>query len=74
MMMTKKQTKIVSYEPQRYKAKQTSLPVYKKAKIKMLERDFCIPMNAEEKGYLNALTTETEIDRYAHKLMDKYWN
>lgn len=48
-----------------------SLPAYKKWKLKMLEKDFCIKVSPEEKEHINSLKTEMAVDRYAHKLLDK---
>lgn len=54
--------------------KRKSLPNYKKWKLKLLEKDFCIKVSPEEKEHINDLKTEMEVDRYAHKLLDKAWN
>ncbi len=46
-----------------------ALKQYKKEKIKLLTREFCIPMSDKQKEHLNALTTEISIDNYALQLI-----
>ena len=57
-----------------YGAKTMSIKTYRKMKIKMLERDFKIPLNKEEKDHINALETEAAIDRYARTILLNHWN
>lgn len=62
-------------EPNIYKRERNvSLPQYKNNKIKILQRDFCIPLTSEEIEHMKSLTSETSVDRYARELMNKYWN
>lgn len=46
-----------------------TLKQYKKEKIKLLTREFCVPMSDEQKEHLNNLETEISIDNYALKLI-----
>ncbi len=46
-----------------------TLKQYKKEKIKLLTREFCVPMSDEQKEHLNALETEISIDNYALQLI-----
>lgn len=57
-----------------YGSKKVSIQVYRKMKIKMLEREFMIPLKPEEKNHINELETEAAIDRYARTILQKYWN
>ena len=51
-----------------------SLNAYRKAKIKMLEQEFMIPLKAEEKSHMDTLQTEGAIDRYARTIISSRWN
>lgn len=51
-----------------------TLSSYKKWKIKMLKKDFCIKLSPDEEKHINNLKTEMEIDRYIHTLLNKAWN
>ena len=79
MMLSKRNKAVypaeICNEPKVYKReKSVSLPQYKKNKIKILQRDFCIPLTSEEIEHMKSLTSETSVDRYARELMNKYWN
>lgn len=79
MMLSKRNKAVypaeICNEPKVYKReKSVSLPQYKKNKIKMLQRDFCLKLTEEEIETINSLESETEIDRYARELMEKHWN
>lgn len=52
-----------------YKDRTTSLLEYKKHKIKMLERDFCVSLTDEQREIINGLNSEIAVDRYARKLL-----
>lgn len=45
-----------------------TLKQYKKWKLKVLE-ELCIVLTDEEKDYLNSLGSESDVDRYAHRLI-----
>ena len=49
--------------------KTASLSQYIKEKIRMLREDFCIKLSYAEVAHLKALTTETQVDQYAHDLL-----
>lgn len=51
-----------------------SIKTYRKAKIKMLEKDFKIPLTADEKAHFNTLETEAAIDRYARTILHSRWD
>lgn len=53
---------------------QMSIPRYRKAKIKMLEKEFMIPLKPDEKKHFEALETEAAIDRYARTILQSRWN
>lgn len=46
-----------------------SLEQYKKNKIKMLERDFCVPLTDEQREIINGLSSEIAVDRYSRQLL-----
>ena len=46
-----------------------SLDSYKRQKIKILKRQFCVRMTDEQEEYLNSLKSEIAIDNYARSLM-----
>lgn len=43
--------------------------MYKKEKINLLTREFCIPMSNEQKEHLKSLETEISVDNYALQLI-----
>lgn len=47
------------------------LPIYKREKIRMLTKDFCIKMSAEEKAHLNELPDEVSVDKYAREMFNR---
>ena len=49
-----------------------SLHAYKKDKIKLLKRDFLVPMKAHEIDKLMELESEIQVDNYVHGLLNKY--
>lgn len=51
-----------------------SIKTYRKAKIKMLEKDFKVPLSKEEKDHFNTLETEAAIDRYARTILHSRWD
>jgi hypothetical protein len=53
---------------------QMSLKSYRKAKIKMLEKEFMIPLKPEEKEHFETLQTEVAIDRYSRTIISSRWN
>ena len=46
---------------------------YKKAKLKLLRRDFMIDVTVEEESHLNELESEIAIDRYCRKIISNHW-
>lgn len=59
--------------PGNYEPKPVSLATYRKRKLKILSRDFCIHITDEEKEHANTLTTKTQVDQFCIDMMDKYW-
>lgn len=53
---------------------QMSISRYRKAKIKMLEKEFLIPLKADEKDHINSLQTEAAIDRYVRTILQSRWD
>lgn len=51
-----------------------TLKSYKKWKLRMLKKDFCIKVSREEEEEFNSLKTEIAVDRYARKLLDNAWD
>ena len=54
--------------------KTANINTYRKAKIKMLQRDFCIKLTEEELKHVNALATEIKIDQFCLGMINKRWN
>ena len=50
-----------------------NIKTYRKAKIKMLERDFCIKLTEEETERVNNLTTEIKIDQFCLGIINNRW-
>ena len=53
--------------------KNASIKQYRKAKFKMLERDFCITLTNDEKLHAYSLTTEAALDQFAIGILNKRW-
>ena len=46
---------------------------YRKAKIKLLKKEFLIDVTAEEENHVNELESEIAIDRYCRKIINNHW-
>ena len=57
-----------------YGTKSMNIKAYRKMKIKMLKKDFMIPLKKEEEDHINELETEAAIDRYARTILLNHWN
>jgi len=55
------------------KRKDNSVNTYRKFKLKILKRDFCITITEAESEYAETLTTETQIDQFCLGMINKYW-
>ena len=53
---------------------QLPLNAYRKAKMKMLEKEFMIALKPAEKEHFEALDTEAAIDRYSRTIIQSRWN
>lgn len=51
-----------------------SFKAYKKMKLKMLKRDFCILITEEELAHVETLTTEIQIDQFCLAVLERRWN
>ena len=56
-----------------FNERKMSLKEYRKMKIKMLKRDFCINLTDEELSHAETLTTEVQIDQFCISILNKYW-
>lgn len=50
-----------------------SFKQYKKHKLKMLRRDFCIRLTEEELAHADTLTTEMQVDQFCLGILNKRW-
>lgn len=50
-----------------------SFKTYKKMKLKMLRRDFCILLTDDELARFNALTTEIQVDQFCLGILNNRW-
>jgi hypothetical protein len=55
------------------KCKDKTISGYRKFKLKILERDFCIHISEKERIYAETLTTEVQIDQFFLGMINKYW-
>ena len=53
--------------------RQMSFKSYKKMKIKMLQRDFCIPLTDEELEYAANLQNEIQVDQFCLRILNSRW-
>ena len=49
------------------------LSEYRKAKIRLLKRDFNIDVTEDEEAHVNGLESEIAIDRYCRKIINNHW-
>ncbi len=45
-------------------SRKMSFKTYKKYKLRMLQKDFCIQLTEEDLDYYNTLDTETKVDQF----------
>lgn len=50
-----------------------SFKQYKKMKLRMLQRDFCIQLTEEELEHANTLTTEAQVDQFCIGILNNRW-
>ena len=48
--------------------KDSTLKGYIKEKIRIIEKEFHIPLTLDEKMHMQNLTSETDVDQYAHDI------
>lgn len=53
--------------------KDRSVDAYRKFKLKILKRDFCVHITEEERLYAETLETEAQIDQFFLGMINKYW-
>ena len=53
--------------------KDIPIDLYRKMKMKMLNREFGIVATEAEKERMNSMKTEIAIDRYFHKILGNHW-
>lgn len=53
--------------------RKVSIKEYRKMKLKMLKRDFCITLTDEEVAHAHTLTTEAALDQFALGILNKRW-
>lgn len=53
--------------------KTTNIKAYRKAKLKILSRDFKVKLTEEELAHAETLTTEVQIDQFCMGILDKRW-
>lgn len=56
-----------------FNSRQMSIKEYRKMKLKMLDRDFCINLTDEEIAHAKTLTTEVQIDQFCLGIINKRW-
>ena len=52
-----------------YSPRSKSLSTYKKTKLRMLEKDFCIKLTDDERTDCNSRTTEEAVDRFCRTIL-----
>lgn len=57
-----------------FNQRKMSLKEYRKMKLKMLEKDFCIRLTDEEREHAKTLTTETQLDQFALGIINNRWD
>ena len=54
--------------------RQMSFKSYKKMKLKMLKRDFCIMLSDEELERAESLQNEIQVDQFCLGILNSHWN
>lgn len=55
-----------------FNKRKMSIKEYRKRKLKMLKRDFCIHLTDEEIDHANTLDKEIAIDQFCISMINKY--
>ena len=50
-----------------------SFKTYKKMKLKMLQRDFCVQLTDAELAHYNTLKTEIQVDKFCVTVLNDRW-
>ena len=53
--------------------RQMSFKTYKKYKLNMMQRDFCVDLTPEELARFNALETEVKVDQFCLAILNDRW-
>ena len=53
--------------------REMSFKTYKKYKLTMLQRDFCLPLTDAEVAEYNTLKTKEKIDQFCVTMLNRYW-
>jgi hypothetical protein len=59
--------------PNTNKKPDTSINAYRKFKLKILKRDFCVTLTEEELAHAETLTTEAQLDQFCMGILNKRW-
>ncbi len=51
-----------------------NIDAYRKAKLKILKRDFCIKLTPEEIEHANELKSEIAIDQFCLSVINRHWD
>lgn len=54
--------------------RQMSFKTYKKYKLNMLQRDFCIMLTQEELAHYKTLDTEVKVDQFCVTILNDRWS
>ena len=54
--------------------RQMSFKTYKKYKLNMMQKDFCIELTPDELARFNALETEIKVDQFCLAILNDRWN
>lgn len=53
--------------------RQMPFKTYKKYKLRMLQRDFCIRLTEEELAHYETLDTKTKVDQFCIAILNNRW-
>lgn len=54
-------------------ARKMSFKAYKKAKLKILRRDFQVTLTEDELAHFDTLRTEVQVDQFCMGILNKRW-
>ena len=62
------------YDIEPAKQRKVSFNAYRKEKLRMLRKDFCLDLTPAELAHVNSLTTEIQVDQFCLGIINNRWD